>query len=374
MNRHRLGRFATLLTTAAAASMLVGALVLPMAAIAADTRILWIGAPDLAVDVLPQPVPDGTPDTSGVILPTRVTVPASGAGPYATMFEVEILNGGGQNLANTVLTINADVHGLAGLSLLTSYDPDGGSDASSAFCTTSGDVITCDYGSLPAGQERTVAVVVEVTSSFTATSTTGLFDATVTTNNENGSNTQTVGASSLGFTVEPTGADTLSTFVLDGVIGQNLATSGVGAGNMLNTSVTFNTSNKELVQINEGNSDTDALYPCPAGLTCQPEYSEVTTTSGSFATSPFFTWKLAAIVPKTYALSQGFVAHFPTGGSTPDWTLSFKSKSALCGTNIDAKVATAGQCIKTLSLTKFDRTSNLLVVEVVMNHQGGMKY
>ncbi len=373
MNRKRLGRVATLLTTAAAASMLLGALILPGAAIAADTRVLWIGAPDLGVDDLPEPVPDGIPDTNGVLLPTRVSVPAEGAGPYATMFQVEILNGGGQNLANTVLTIDANVHDLLELSLLTSYDPDAGSDASSAFCTTSADVITCRYGSLPAGEERTVAVVVEVTSDFTATSTTGLFGATVTTNNENGSNTQTFSASSLGFTVEPTGADTLSTFVLDGVIGQNLATSGVGAGNRLNTNVNFNTSNKELVQVNEGTS-TAAIYPCPAGLSCQAEYSEVTTTSGSFATSPFFTWRLTAIVPKTYSLSQGFVAHFPTGGLTPDWTLSFKSKSALCGTDIDAKVATAGQCIKTLSLTKFDRTSNLLVVEVVMNHQGGMKY
>lgn len=165
-------------------------------AMGADTRVLWIGAPDLTVDVQPDP-PDGIPDTNGLILPTRVSVPASGRGPYATMFQVEILNSGGQNLAHTVLTIRADATNRTGLSLATSYDPDGGSDASSTFCTTSDDVISCDYASLAAGQERTVAVVVNVAESYVAAGQpTGLFTATVTTNNENGSNTQTFNASS----------------------------------------------------------------------------------------------------------------------------------------------------------------------------------
>jgi hypothetical protein len=150
----------------------------------------------------------------------------------------------------------------------------------------------------------------------------------------------------------------------------------------LNTNVTFNTSNKELVQINEGVSSTSGFYICPSGLNCQAEYSEVTTTSGFFENSPFFTWKLNAIVPKTYSLSQGFVAHYPTGATTyifndeadGYWTLLFKNKSALCGTDIAAKIASANQCISFLSLTKFDKTSNLLQVTVVMKHQGGMKY
>ncbi len=304
--------------------------------------------------------------------PTRVSVPAAGKGPYATMFQVNILNSGGQNLAHTVLTINANATANPQLALVTIYDPDGGNDADSTFCTTSGSTITCSYAGLSAGQSRTVAVVVSVTSDYVATSG-ALFTATVTTNNENGSNQQTFNADSGTFAVESTGANTLSTFALDG-LSEDLGTSGVGgAGGNLNTNVKFHTSAKELVQINEGTS-TAAIYPCPAGLSCQPDYSEVTTTSGSFATSPFFTWKLTAIVPKTYSLSQGFLAHFPTGMATANWILYFKDKSALCGTNIDAKIAAAHQCIKSLSLTKLDKTTNLLVIEAVMDHQGGAKY
>jgi hypothetical protein len=361
VSRHHTGRFAKLFATAATALLLAAAM-LPGLASAADTRDLTIGSPAL-------------PANDGVLIPTRVTVPATGKGPYATMFKVQILNGGGQNLAHTVLTINADATGSDGLSLATTYDPDGGNDADSTFCSTSGDIITCDYANLGAGLERTVAVVVGVTEGYVASVPAApLFTAFVTTNNENGSNTQTFPASSGGFVVEPTGANTVSTFVLDGVVGQNLTTSdATGSGNKLNTNVTFNTSAKELVQINEGTS-TAALYPCPAGLSCQPDFSEVTTTSGSFATTPFFTWRLTAIVPKTYALSQGFLAHFPTGATTSDWILYFKNKSAMCGTDIEAKIASAGQCIRTLSLTKFDRTSNLLVIEAVMDHQGGTKY
>lgn len=312
--------------------------------------------------------------------PTRVSVPAPDKGPYATMFEVRIANDGGQNLAHTVLTIDANATDDTELSLVTSYDPDGGDDASSTFCTTTGTTIVCDYASLSAGAARTVAVVVAVTSAYDATPPQGvLFSASATTNNENGSNQQTFTADSGSFAVEATEANTLATFVLDGIVGQNLSTGNTGGSNKLNTNVTFNTANKELVQINEGDSQTLGLYACPAGLSCQPDFSEVTTTSGSFANSPFFTWKLTAIVPKTYALSQGFVAHYPTGatsyvpGAPGYWTLLFKNKSALCGTDIDAKIASAHQCIKTLSLTKLDRTSNLLVVEVVMDHQGGMK-
>ena len=305
--------------------------------------------------------------------PTRVSVPADGKGPYATMFEVEIVNTGGQNLAHTVLTINADVQGSDELSLATKYDPDDGDDASDTFCNVDGDEITCDYGSLAATASRTVAFVVSVTEDYVVGSATPLFSASATTNNENGSNQQTFPVDSGAFNVEATGANTLSTFVLDGVVGENLETSNVGGSNRLNTSITFNTSNKELVQINEG-TGTSLIYPCPSGLTCQPDFSEVTTTSGSFASAPFFTWRLTALVPKTYSLAQGFLAHYVTGATTPDWTLFFKSKSAFCGTDIAAKIEADGQCIKTLSLTKFDKTSNLLVIEAVMDHQGGTRY
>ena len=170
------------------------------------------------------------------------------------------------------------------------------------------------------------------------------------------------------------GDDSLYTFELEGA-SKHLFTTGVGnAGGNLSTDVKFDASNKELVTINEAAS-TASLYPCPSGLTCQPTYSEVTTTSGSFGSDPFFTWKLTAIVPKTYSLSQGFVAHFPeTDKTVPDWTLFFKNKSALCGLDIPAKIAAVGHCISFLSLTKYDKTSNLLEVTLVMDHQGGAKY
>ena len=396
---------------------------MPGLATAADTRILWIGAPDLAVDTNG----DGIPDNSGKLyvragtgqqLPTKVSKPATDTGPNATMFQVEILNSGGQNLAHTILTINADAQSsvrcpivppatepsatcLDSLKRIAIYDPDGGNDADSTFCTpATGDVITCNYGSLPALGSRTVAVVVSVSDGYDVTKQTrALFSATVTTNNENGQNTQTFSASSgpeldsngdpipgsPAFTVDDTAANSLYTFVLDGVDNENLFTSGVGGnGGNLNTNVKFDTSNKELVQINEGDSTTSGFYQCPSGLSwrCINEYSEVTTTSGSFGGPDFFTWKLTALVPKTYALSQGFVAHYPAGATTfvfndptnAYWLLFFKNKSALCGTDVAAKIATAGQCILGApTLTKYDKTMNLLVVTVVMKNQGGMK-
>jgi len=399
-SRLRSRRLGAILATALFTIALV-----PGLATAADTRILWIGAPDLSVDT----VADGVfrPDNAGNLfasgLPTRVSVPADGKGPYATMFQVEILNSGGQNLANTVLTIDANATGNAKLALVKFYDPDNGHDADSNFCpATTTNVITCDYASLGAGQSRTVAVVVSVSAGYVAPASPGvLFKASVTTNNENGSNAQTFTASSNGpldangdpipnspaFAVEANGADTLSTFVLDGVTGENLSTSDVTGTNKLNSNITFNTSNKELVQINEATSGdgTTGFYKCPDGLHCESQYSEVSTTSGFFDSAPFFTWTLTAVVPKTYALSQGFVAHYPVGAKTFDftdktnkyWILYFKNKSAFCPTSPAAlpdKITADHQCISALSLTKFDKTYNKLVVTVIMDHQGGLKY
>jgi len=438
-SRFRNRRFGAILATA-----LFTIALMPGLATAQDTRILWIGAPDLSVvDANNVPVNSGKLYVNqGQLtqLPTKVSKPAAGTGPNATMFQVEILNTGGQNLAHTILTINADAQGtlrcpivppatappatcldsqkvsprcpivppatvpsatcLDSLKLAKIYDPNpaGQDDASSTFCSTPGDVITCNYGSLGAGASRTVAVVVNVTSDYDAASqVTPLFSATVTTNNENGSNTQTFSADSgaefdslgnpipnaLFYKVSAFAENSLYTFALDGV-SEDLSTSVVGgaAGN-LNTKVSFNSANKELVRINEGSTTTSGFYMCPSGLSCQDDYSEATTTSGFFSTSPFFTWKLTAIVPKTYALSQGFVAHYPVGATTfiePDptnayWKLLFKNKSALCGTDVAAKILSAHQCILgTPTLTKYDKTSNLLVVTVVMDHQGGMKY
>jgi len=377
---------------------------IPGLATAADTRILWIGAPDLTVDT----VDDGVfkPDNAGNLFasgfPTRVSVPEAGKGPYATMFQVEIYNSGGQNLSHTVLKIDANATNNGKLALVDFYDPDGGTDADSTFCpATTTNVITCSYGGLGAGQTRTVAVVVSVSAGYVAPAAPGiLFKSTVTTNNENGSNTQTFSASSgpqldangvpipnsPAFAVEPFGTNSLSTFALDGT-NTNLATSDVTSTNVLNTAIKFNSSNKELVQINEATSGdgTIGFYKCPAGLSCQTDYSEATTTSGSFASAPFFSWTLTAIVPKTYSLSQGFVAHYPTGAKTFDftdttnayWILYFKNKSSVCPSTdaaLATKIASAHQCFFTPTLTKVDKTTNKLVVTVVMDHQGGLKY
>jgi hypothetical protein len=360
VNRSRLRpRFGAILATALFTIALV-----PGLASAADTRLL-------SITMSP---------------PSRVSIPAEGTGPYATMFQVRIMNDGGQNLAHTALTINANATNNTELALVTIYDPTpGGTDASPTFCSTSDEVITCSYPGLGAGLERTVAVVVSVTHDYVAAvPAAALFTASVTTNNENGSNTQTFGASSGGFAVEATGDNTVATFALENVP-EDLSTTGVGgdAGN-LSTNVKFTSGNKELVQINEGSS-TSGFYVCPTGVSqaCQTEYSEVTTSSGFFSAAPFFTWKLTAVVPKTYSLSQGFVAHYPVGATTfvfndPNndyWMLLFKNKSALCGTNVAAKIASAHQCILGApTLTKYDKTHNLLVVTVVMDHQGGMKY
>jgi hypothetical protein len=360
---------------------------LPGAAIAANTRFLWIGQPDLKVDT----VDDGIfrPDNSGILVPSTVSVPATGTGPNATRFYVEIYNSGGQNLANTVLTVNADAKGLAGLDLnaAATYDPTGGDSASSVFCSTSGDVITCDYGSLPSGATRTIAVVVNVSDAFTATDTSGLFTASVTTNNENGSNFQTFGADSGTFKVSAFGDNSLSTFLLEGN-DKHLFTSPTGTkGGNLSTDVKFNAANKELVSINEDSSGdgTTGFYKCPSGLSCQSLYSEVTTTTGSFSSAPFFTWTLTAVVPKTYSLAQGFLAHYPTGAKTFDftdttnayWILYFKDKSALCPLTdaaLATKIASAHQCIYTPTLVKIDKSTNLLTIKAVMDHQGGAKY
>ena len=358
---------------------------LPGVATAANTRFLWIGQPDLTVDT----VDDGIfkPDNNGILVPSTVSVPSQGTGPNATRFYVEIYNSGGQNLANTVLTVNADAQTLAGLDLVAAatYDPDGGTDAS--FCTASGDVVTCNYGSLPSGATRTIAIVVNVSDAFTATSTSGLFTASVTTNNENGSNFQTFGADSGTFKVSAFGDDSLSTFLLEGN-DKHLFTSPTGSkGGNLSTDIKFNAANKELVSINEDSSGdgTTGFYKCPNGLSCQSLYSEVTTTSGSFSSAPFFTWTLTAVVPKTYSLAQGFVAHYPTGARTFDfsdttnayWILYFKDKSALCPLTdaaLASKIASVHQCLYTPTLVKIDKNTNLLTVKVVMDHQGGLKY
>ncbi len=346
---------------------LLGVALLPGLAAAADTRTLWIGAPDLSIDA----DGNGIPDNSGMLFPTPVTVPAAPPAPaHLTLFEVEVLSTDNQNLAHTVLTITIPVY--LGLSLF-SYDD-------TTNCDDAGQVITCDYGSLEAGGSRSVAVLVEVASTFVvAGQPSPLFTADVITNNENGANQQLftatsgpwAGSSEPGFSVGAFSDNALTTFVPAGLV-QQLATTGLGTtgAGMLSSLVRFTAGGNETVAISEGTS-VALVYPCPSGLTCQEEASEVITGSGVFDDSPYFTWRLTALVPKQYALSQGFVAHYPTQATSPDWILPFKAKSSYCGS---LEITANGHCIKFATLSKPVNGFSTLVVEVVMDEQGGMRF
>ena len=364
-SRIRSRRLGAILATAVFTLALI-----PGLATAANSRTLWIGSPDAQ-------------GNAGKLLPTTVSVPAAAPAPVnSTEVVVQIKSTDNQTIAHTILTIDSNKSNNAGLSLNTYFDPATGTKP--AACTDDGKVITCSYGNLEARGQRTLAVIVDVAPGYTAGSQTQpLFWSKVTTNNENGSNQQLFiaasgpssddpDAPSPGFAVSGFNANNVFTFVPPGQAKQ-LFTSGVGgAGGDLSTNVSFKSAG-EVVAITEGTSNA-TTYPCPSDLSCQGSYAEVSTTSGFFSTTPFFTWTVTAIVPKTYSLSQGFVAHYPTGSTTSNWRLLFKDRSATCGADVAAKIASAHQCISALSLTKLDKTSNLLVVTVVMDHQGGLKY
>ena len=364
-SRIRSRRLGAILATAVFTLALI-----PGLATAANSRTLWIGSPDAQ-------------GNAGKLLPTTVSVPAAAPAPVnSTEVVVQIKSTDNQTIAHTILTIDSNKSNNAGLSLNTYFDPATGTKP--AACTDDGKVITCSYGNLEARGQRTLAVIVDVAPGYTAGSQTQpLFWSKVTTNNENGSNQQLFiaasgpssddpDAPSPGFAVSGFNANNVFTFVPPGQAKQ-LFTSGVGgAGGDLSTNVSFKSAG-EVVAITEGTSNA-TTYPCPSDLSCQGSYAEVSTTSGFFSTTPFFTWTVTAIVPKTYSLSQGFVAHYPTGSTTSNWRLLFKDRSATCGADVAAKIASAHQCISALSLTKLDKTTNLLVVTVVMDHQGGLKY
>lgn len=339
----------------------------PGLASAANTRTLWIGSPDAQTN-------------AGKISSTPVTVPAASPAPqHMTLFDVQIKSTDNQTLAHTVLTIT--IANYPGLNLNSYTQTD--------FCDDDGRVITCDFGNLEGLGSRTVSVLVDVTSAFVAAGQPAtLFSATVITNNENGTNQQLFTAVSgpfpdgdpetpddPGFQVGPHSDNGLSTFVPPGQLKQ-LATGPVASGNNLSTNITFTAGARETVRILEGTS-TNVLFPCPTTpvvLNCQPDFSQVVTNSGFFEDTPFFAWSLTARVPKTYALSQGFVAHYDTETHS-DWQLFFKNKSAFCGTNIPAKIEAVGQCIVTgsLTLSKPVNGFSILSLTVVMKHQGGMK-
>ncbi len=156
---------------------------------AANSRTLFIGAPDLLVDA----DHDGIPDNPGILTPTPVSKPL-GTNIHSTYFEVEILSTDNQNLAHTVLTVTVPTP--TGITVHDPYDPTpDGTDA--AACFPSSPVIegvtsfTCDYGSLSARGERTIAFVVDVASTFNAANQAIKFvSAKVETNNETGPNQQ----------------------------------------------------------------------------------------------------------------------------------------------------------------------------------------
>jgi len=352
----------------------------PGMATAANSRTLFIGSDLSAKD------DQGVPLQSGQLFPTTVTVPGDAPAPKnSTVFLVEILSTDNQNLAHTVLTVEANHLNATGLSLNTFYDPDaGGHDADQPVpCSSSGNTITCDYGSLAARGERTIAVVVDVARTYVApVPAQPLFWAKVETNNETGPNQQLFVAASGPSSDDPTpptpfnvGAhseDGLNTFVPPGLAKQ-LFTSGLdlsGTDN-LSTFISFTAHGAgDRVAITEGTSDS-SHYPCPTDLVprCQGGYSEVKTSTETFGSTPYFTWMLTAKVPKTYTLSQGFVVHFDTLTHS-DWRLLFKDKSSFCGTLV---ITSIGHCIKSLSLSKPVGGFSTLIVEVVMDHQGGMK-
>lgn len=334
---------------------------MPGLATAANTRDLLIGSPVL------------TADTDGTLTLTPVSVPVS-PNIHSTYLEVEILSTDNQNLAHTVLTVTLPT--LTGLTVHEPFDP-GPSTTDADDCTLDGSVITCDYGSLVGLGERTIAIVVDIDWTFNAATQPALFaTAQVTTNNENGTNQQLFPADSGAFQVQPFNANHVASWVPSGANSKTFSTAALGAADAgsLNSTISFNASANETLSLTDGTTVVNGKYQCPTApvvLNCQQDYSEAVTTSGSFAASPYFTWTLKAKVPKTYSLAQGFVAHYPTNATEYDWILFFKAKSSFCGA---LAITPNGECIRTLSLTKYDKTSNLLEVTVVMDQQGGLKY
>jgi hypothetical protein len=369
-SRIRSRRLGAILATALFTIALV-----PGIATAGNTRSVFIGSPDAQTN-------------AGRLLPSAVTVPATGL-VNSTLIPVQVKSIDNQTIAHTILTIDWNKSSNAGLSLnaVQFIDlTDDGIDDVAGCSAGSGTIITCNFNNLPARATRTVGVVVDVASTFVAsTQVQPLFFAHVVTNNENGSNTQLFDATSgpwattppntdPGFKVGAFDSDTVLTFALPNS-SNNLANTAPSSTNKLQAKVAFDTVKGKIVAITEGQS-TDLLYKCPTGLqqACQTTFSQVTAGDGAFPDSPYFTWTLNALVPNTYNKSQGYVVHYPTGAKDSDWILLFKNSSSLCGTDIAAKITAQGHCISALSLTKVDKSTQLLSVTVVMDHQGGLKY
>jgi catechol 2,3-dioxygenase-like lactoylglutathione lyase family enzyme len=370
VNRSRLRsrRLGAILATAAFTIVLM-----PGLATGANSRSLFIGSPDAVTN-------------DGVISSSPVTVPDQAPAPsHLTTFDVQIKSIDNQTLAHTTLTIT--IADYAGLSLNTYTQQDSCDDAATPGAANGGRIITCDFGNVEAFGQRTVSVLVNVASAYiVAGQPTTLFSAVVTTNNENGSNQQTFTATSgpfpntehpnlppgPGFQVGAHSDDALSTYVTPGN-NKHFFTHAVGGENKLQTTIDFVAANGETVAVVEGTTAA-GVFECPSTLGCQPFYSQVTVGDGAFEAAPYFSWKLVALVPKTYILSQGFVRHYDSLTHS-DWILYFKDKSVLCGTDTAGKIAANGGCLSGApTLSKPVNGFATLTVTVVMAHQGGMKY
>jgi hypothetical protein len=357
---------------ASALSITLLALALAGPAGAADSRDLTIGTDTNG---------DGIPEMDGLLVPTPVT--AGGV----TKIEVAIASNDNQTIANALLY-------FPGISATGTRDslPDGamitgvfGPD--SAGCmpvptpTTPASSVACDLGNIAAYGKRDVSFIVSVP---TADSSGTLFTASVETNNENGSNNQIFSADSGGFTIGAFNPDSVSTFIPPGQL-KSTNTSSVSSTNHLQTTIEFQASSQDGDAIEIGEASTaDGKYPCPAHLTCQPDYTTVSIDngSGSFSQPPYIKWVLNALVPSSYNPNKAFAAHYKTVtiGGTPtivnDWTLFWKNTGDRCGSNLDAAIAATGHCFSSVTVGPVDKTTGLASAVLVLytNQNGAMHY
>ncbi len=166
------------------------------AAIAADSRILYVGT---------GPLPAG----NGVLTPSTVTQGGT------TRIDITVLSGDNQSIAHTNLFFPKVGTTLApGLTVSYVFGPNASSCSPTGAVTTGATSVQCDFGSLAAGGSRTVSILVDVAAGFSATGE--LFTANVETNNENGSNSQVFAATSGAFAVDPSTNDDLGTYAKPG--------------------------------------------------------------------------------------------------------------------------------------------------------------
>jgi hypothetical protein len=343
---------------------------------AADSRILYVGSLVDGTNAIIDADHNGIPDNDKKLIPTSVN-----AG-YSTAVPIQVLNGDNQNIAHVVLTFPAT--GTLADSGLTVSDV-GGTDKLACAKVLDANLnvigVRCAFDNLAAGAMRSIFIVVATT---VATTKTDLFTVNVTTNNENGSNLQSFIAASGAFNVQAATPNGLSAFVAPGQLAKTFNTNAIGGTNKLQTKLDFTqSSGGNLVSIAETEGGTTFQYRCPVelGLVCQPAETSIsvqnglTGTSATFGSAPYLSVTLTALVPKTFNLNKAFVAHYGASTTTPDWILSWATKTDRCGTNITAKLATVDQCFNTATLSKPNADGlETLVLQVITKHNGGMRY